>query len=125
MLKGILFVGLGSFAGGSLRYLISKYVQGMLNFDFPLGTFIVNIIGCLIIGFFYGAFSSDHIMNNNMRLMITTGFCGGFTTFSTFMNDNYGYLRDQNFFLLALYTSLSLFIGLIMLYLGYNLSKLL
>lgn len=125
MFKAILFVGIGSFAGGSLRFVLSKYVQSLLNFDFPLGTFLVNILGCLFIGFFYGSFSSDHIMNNNMRLLFTTGFCGGFTTFSTFMNDNYGYLRDQNFLLLALYTSMSLFIGLVVLYLGYNLAKLL
>jgi len=125
MFKAISFVGLGSFVGGSLRFVISKYVQSLLNFDFPMGTFLVNVIGCLIIGFFYGAFSSEHLMNNNMRLLLTTGFCGGFTTFSTFMNDNYGYLREQNFLLLALYTSFSLFVGLIMLYVGYNLAKML
>lgn len=125
MFKAILFVGLGSFVGGSLRFVISKYVQSLLNFDFPMGTFLVNVIGCLIIGFFYGAFSSEHLMNNNMRLLLTTGFCGGFTTFSTFMNDNYGYIREQNFLLLALYTSFSLFVGLIMLYVGYNLAKML
>jgi len=125
MLKAILFVGMGSFAGGSLRYVLSKYVQDLLNINFPLGTFLVNIIGCLVIGFFYGAFLSGHVVDNNMRLLLTTGFCGGFTTFSTFINENYDYIKDQHFFLLAFYTSLSLFVGLLMLYLGYSLAKLL
>jgi CrcB protein len=125
MFKAILFVGVGSFVGGSLRYVLSKYVQDLFNINFPLGTFLVNIIGCLVIGFCYGAFLSDHVMDNNMRLLLTTGFCGGFTTFSTFINENYDYIKDQHFFLLAFYTSLSLFVGLLMLYLGYSLAKLL
>ena len=125
MFKAILFVGMGSFVGGSLRYVLSKYVHDLLNINFPLGTFLVNIIGCLVIGFCYGAFLSGDVMDNNMRLLLTTGFCGGFTTFSTFINENYDYIKDQHFFLLAFYTSLSLFVGLLMLYLGYSLAKLL
>ena len=105
MLKTLLFIGMGSFTGGVLRYLISRYVQNFLTPSFPLGTLLVNILGCFAIGLFYGL------------------FCGGFTTFSTFMNENFQLIKDDNFFYLSLYVGLSLFVGFIMLYLGYSLVK--
>ena len=116
MLKTLLFIGMGSFTGGVLRYLISRYVQNFLTPSFPLGTLLVNVLGCFAIGLFYGLFERGNLMNPNLRMFLTVGFCGGFTTFSTFMNENFQ-------FYLSLYVGLSLFVGFIMLYLGYSLVK--
>ena len=116
MLKTLLFIGMGSFTGGVLRYLISRYVQNFLTPSFPLGTLLVNVLGCF-------AFERGNLMNPNLRMFLTVGFCGGFTTFSTFMNENFQLIKDDNFFYLSLYVGLSLFVGFIMLYLGYSLVK--
>ena len=92
--------------------------------SFPLGTWIVNILGCFAIGLFYGLFEQAHLMNSHLKLFLTVGFCGGFTTFSTFMNENLLLIRDGNFYYFALYTGLSLLIGFLMLMAGYSLVKL-
>jgi len=119
MLKTILFIGMGSFTGGVLRYLLSNVIQKSIWFSFPMATLVVNVIGCFLIGLCYGLFEAGHLMNSNLRMFLTVGFCGGFTTYSTFMNENYLLLKDQNFFYLAIYLSASLFLGLVMLSLGY------
>jgi CrcB protein len=123
MLKTILYIGLGSFSGGIARFLLSKYVQDKVMLSFPFGTFIVNVLGCFIIGMLYGLFDAGHLMNNNLRLFLTVGFCGGFTTFSTFMNENYQLLKDENYFYFVLYATLSFFVGLVMLYFGNLITK--
>lgn len=123
MLKTLLIVGAGSFTGGMLRYLLSKVIQNWGFHSFPAGTFLVNILGCLAIGLFYGLFERSSLMNVNLRLFLTVGFCGGFTTFSTFINEGFQMIRDANFFYLFLYVGLSLLGGFFMLYLGYSLVK--
>ena len=95
----VLFVGIGGFVGAVLRYWLSGYAQQVSNSSlFPLGTLIVNFIGCLVIGFLsqiaeeYGAFSADS------RALVFVGLLGGFTTFSTFSNETVNLLRDgQNY----------------------------
>ena len=86
-MKSLLLIFLGGGTGSVLRYLltISIYRQGTTNF--PWGTFAVNILGCILIGVFYTLTSRIHI-NNDIRLMLTIGLCGGFTTFSTFSNES-------------------------------------
>ncbi|MFA7116664.1 MAG: fluoride efflux transporter CrcB [Bacteroidales bacterium] len=124
MLKNILFVGLGSFAGGSLRYLVTRATENSIFFSFPLGTFLVNIIGCLLIGLFYGLFDAGNIINPHLRLFLTVGLCGGFTTFSTFMADNAFLIKDHNYIVCAAYAAISLFVGICFVYLGNYIVKL-
>lgn len=118
MLRLLLFIGTGSFLGGISRYLISRFIQNHAFTIFPLGTLVVNIIGCFLIGLFYGLFERGLILNTELRMFLTVGFCGGFTTFSTFSNENVTLLRESEFFYFALYASFSLFIGLLATYLG-------
>ena len=96
MIKNLLVVFIGSGLGGGCRFVLSKLIQGSTMMAFPLATFVVNILGCLLIGLFYGMFDKGALMNNNLRLLLTVGFCGGFTTFSTFMNENLQILRANN-----------------------------
>ena len=125
MFKLILIVGTGSFIGGASRFILSRYVQNHSYSSFPFGTFTVNIIGCLLIGILMGLSERNSLMNNELRIFLTVGFCGGFTTFSTFAGDNISLLRDGNFIYFALYAGFSVFCGLLAAYLGNILIKML
>lgn len=123
MFRLILIVGLGGFLGSVARFLASRYVQSQILSAFPYGTFIVNVLGCFLIGLFFGLSEKGNLMSADWRMFLTVGFCGGFTTFSTFANENMALLRDGNFFFFALYTSLSVFLGLLATYFGNLLTK--
>ena len=119
MIKDILLVGVGSFLGGSLRMIISKYVQLAIVGSFPLGTMVVNVLGCFLIGVFSSLSSDNGGVSPAVRLMLTTGFCGGFTTFSTFMNEHATLLKGGDGFMLSsLYLIASLVLGFIALLAG-------
>ncbi len=123
MLKIILIIGSGSFIGGVSRYLTSRYIQNTLVSAFPYGTFLVNIIGCLLIGIIFGISEKGNLMNNEWKMFLTVGFCGGFTTFSTFSNENLALLKSGNIFYFAIYTGLSVFLGIMATYFGSFMSK--
>jgi len=124
MLKSILIVGCGGFIGTVARFLISRYLQFNSSSVFPWSTFIINITGCLLIGIFYGISEKSDLLSPEIRLFLTVGICGGFTTFSTFSNDAFLLVREEEWIRFALYTSLSLFIGLMAVYLGRLIIKL-
>ena len=111
-MKELLLVCIGSFFGGGARYLVGKAVQSWVAVSFPWGTMAVNVIGCFLIGLLSG-----------LSLVLVTGFCGGFTTFSTFMNENLLLGRDGAMLSAVLYTLLSLALGLIAVIIGYQIVK--
>ena len=122
-MKEVLIVSIGSFFGGGLRYWISKMVQSCSLIAFPFGTMTVNVLGCFIIGFLSGiSWNGGGWMNPSTKLLLTTGFCGGFTTFSTFMNENLLLARDGNITTAAIYTALSLLLGMAALVAGYKMA---
>lgn len=120
MFKTLLVVGMGSFVGGILRYLLSRYIQNFSAVSFPWGTLWVNVAGCFLIGLFYGLFEKGNLMNPHLRLFMTVGFCGGFTTFSTFMNESFQLLKSDDFLMLLFYLALSLLGGFLSVYIGYQ-----
>ena len=116
-------IGTGGFLGSVSRFLTTRYVQAYTMSAFPYGTFVVNIVGCLLIGFFYGMSERGNFLTPEWRMFLTVGFCGGFTTFSTFASENIALLKDGNFLHFALYASLSVFLGLMATYFGTMVTK--
>ena len=107
MLRTLLFIGMGSFIGGIARFLLARWVQGGTGSSFPFGTLAVNVLGCLAIGLLYGIFERGNLMNPDLRLFLTVGLCGGFTTFSTFVHENFSLFQTGNLLHFILYTTLS------------------
>ena len=124
MLKNILLVGFAGGMGSIARFLCQKYIYAWYPQPFPLGTFIVNIFGCFLIGLFYGLAEKGNILTPEWRLLLTTGFCGGFTTFSSFAYENINLLKSGDFLYFGLYTSGSVVLGIAAAYFGMILLKL-
>ena len=110
MFKNIMLVGFGSFFGGVVRYLVTRMLSAMVVSPYPFGTFAVNVLGCFVIGF-VSALPVGSLLSPNTRLLLTTGLCGGFTTFSTFMNENATLLKDGMPTTALFYTFASLLVG--------------
>ena len=90
-------MALGGACGSVARYLLSKLVQDNALSNFPFGTMTVNILGCLLIGMVYGLAENNISISPALKLLLTVGFCGGFTTFSTFMNESLSLLRADSY----------------------------
>lgn len=120
----VLTVFIGSGLGGACRFLCSHWIQSLVSGSiFPWGTFVVNVAGCFLIGLIYGLFDhSDLVLSPELRLLLTVGFCGGFTTFSTFINENYLLFSHsaQHAMLALAYMLASVALGFIMLYVGHR-----
>lgn len=112
MLKTLLLVGLGGGIGSAFRYLTSVWTQKLTQNPFPWATFVVNVLGCLMIGLLIGLFTKQQIENTEVKLLFVTGFCGGFTTFSTFALENIKLFQSGNTALAVLYIALSVILGI-------------
>ena len=121
-MKLILLIGTGSFIGGIFRYLLSLLVHSKTTTHFPLGTLIVNIIGCFLIGIILGFFDKGQI-SHEWRLFLATGFLGGFTTFSAFSSETFILFREGSVGYALLYVLASVLIGLLATYIAYLLVK--
>jgi len=125
-LQNIIFVGFGGFIGSVLRYLVSGWIHHIFNTDsFPIGTAIVNIIGCLIIGLLGGWAEHLQAFNSHTRLFLFLGLLGGFTTFSAFGYETIALLRDKEILLTFVNVGMHLLLGFGAVLLGFNCSKLL
>lgn len=114
----LLIIGTGGFLGSVSRYLVARFFQEMTTSSFPLGTLMVNIAGCFLIGILYGLTERTNWISAEWRLFLTVGFCGGFTTFSSFASENINLLRDSQLFFFFLYTGISVVAGFMMTFLG-------
>lgn len=122
-MKEVIFVFLGGGIGSALRYLCSLFLNGQAGSSaFPWATFCVNIAGCFLIGLLSGIAGKTG-MSEPVRLMLTVGICGGFTTFSTFCNESFSLLRNGNYLIFALYITLSILLGILFVVLGNTVGK--
>ena len=117
MFNNLLLVALGGAIGSMLRFWAGRALN---EHNFPYGTFAANILGCLIIGLLWGYFTR-HI-NENLRLLLVVGFCGGFTTFSTFSYESVHMIQQNRWAAFIFYTSLSVIGGLIATFAGYKMT---
>lgn len=121
-MKQLLLVMLGGGIGSGLRFLIGKYLNPLWS-GFYLGTFLVNILGCLIIGLLLGISLKHQTTNPVQSALLATGFCGGFTTFSTFGLEQFLLLREGSYLPLITYTLASLLLGVAAVFAGFWLAR--
>lgn len=121
-MKQLILVFVGGGFGSVLRFLIGKYLNNAET-GIPYGTFTANILGSLLIGLILGLAVKNDAITQNHTLLLATGFCGGFTTFSTFAYENHVFLKSGDFLSFAIYTIASFVIGFLAVFFGMYLVK--
>jgi CrcB protein len=119
----MLLAGLGGFFGTCARYAVGRWATWAFQTVYPVGTQTVNLVGCLLIGVLYGLVEQHRLPGASLSLLLITGFCGGFTTFSTFADDGLRMLQQQRLGAFLLYAAVSLAGGLLMVWLGRTIVK--
>jgi CrcB protein len=123
MIKNVLLTGLGGGIGSMARYLFQRWATAIYPHHFPWGTFGVNLIGCLLIGLFWGISFKSFESNESWKLFLMVGLCGGFTTFSAFTLEGIGLIREQRLALFFSYVAASVVSGLLATYIGMRLTR--
>ena len=118
MIKMMFLAGCGGFVGTALRFLTGKICAQFHVGGFPLGTFTVNVIGSLLIGILFGLAEQKGVLSPSASAVLITGFCGGFTTFSTFADDIYLLLQKGQWGMFLGYMLLSLVVGVLLVWAG-------
>lgn len=113
MIKSLLLVGLGGGLGSICRYLAGTFIQQQSSSTIPIGTLAVNILGSLLIGLLMGIVGKNFSCSMDIKLLLITGFCGGFTTFSTFSAENFQLLQNGQYSSALIYTLSSVTLGII------------
>ena len=113
MVRSLLLVALGGGIGSMLRFLTSFLTNKYYASSFPLATFITNVLGCLLIGILMGSFDRSGTQSSELKFLLVTGFCGGYTTFSAFSYENIKLLQSGQTNTALAYMALSLVTGLL------------
>ena len=125
MIRNFLLIGLGGGIGSIVRYLCQKWFNDYYPHPFPWGTFTVNLVGCFLIGLLYAASEKASVLSPQTRLLLITGFCGGFTTFSTFAFENMNLLRSGDVLYFSIYIVASVALGIAAVFAGVAIMKIL
>jgi len=118
MIKAMLIAGCGGFVGTCGRYLVGRLCACMWHGAFPMGTFLVNIIGCFVIGLLFGMLEKTQLLTPGHSVLLVTGFCGGFTTFSAFADDMWTLVTKGDWTTFGLYLAASVVLGVLLVWAG-------
>lgn len=121
--RNLIMVGIGGLLGSVARYLVGQFIAKLFPLNSPYGTFLVNVVGCLAIGIFYGIAEKQSWFSNEWRLFLIVGLCGGFTTFSSFAWENLSFLQNSNYTGFFLYIFGSFILGLLAVWTGLIITK--
>jgi len=119
LLVNVAYVAVGAAAGGAMRYLATVYVQGRAGPGFPVATLLINVSGSLLLGFLVAYLAETAAVNPQLGLLLTSGVCGGYTTFSTFSYETFALLRDGEYNRAGVYVLLSVGVSLVAMFAGF------
>src|SRR5688500_6975448 len=123
LFKDIMLVGLGGGLGSVARFLCQRSVSAWYPHAFPFGTLIVNFLGCFLIGLLLGLMEKGSFVKPELKLLLITGFCGGYTTFSAFAAENIQLLRDGRLLYFVMSAAGSVVLGILAAFAGLSLVK--